>query len=281
MSLALIRGLFRLLSFVAPAAASALAIHLFRSPRRHATPPREREVMAGARPFEVRAGASTRLQCWSWEAGTSVRREDAPLVILMHGWEGRGSQMAVFAAPLVKAGFRVVTFDAPAHGASTGRTSSLPHFTWALRAVASSQGTPHAIIAHSMGCASATLALRDGLDVKRLVFVAPPLDPSNYTRQFGEIFRLPESTIAGLRNRVEERFLRPWSDYSPAQSAPHMRARLLVVHDRDDVEVPYEGGATLAALWPHARLMTTQGLGHRRVLRDEAVLRETAAFIAD
>ena len=281
MFLALIRGLFRVLSLIAPAAASALAIHLFRRPRRYATPPREREVMAGARPFRVRAGASMRLQCWSWEPASSSRPEDAPLVMLMHGWEGRGSQMAVFAAPLVKAGFRVVTFDAPAHGASTGRKSSLPHFTWALRAVAASQGTPHAIIAHSMGCASATLALRDGLEVQRLVFVAPPLDPSNYTRQFGEIFRLPEATIAGLRNRVEERFLRPWSDYSPAESAPRMRARLLIIHDRNDVEVPYAGGARLSELWPGARLLTTEGLGHRRVLRDENVVREAVSFVGE
>ena len=273
MVLALIRGIFRVLSFVAPAAASALAIELFRRPRRHATPPREQEAMTGATPFEVRAGVSTRLRAWSWG--------DGPLVILMHGWEGRGSQMAVFAAPLAKAGFCVVTFDAPAHGASTGRKSSLPHFTWALRAVAASQGTPHAIIAHSMGCASATLALRDGLDAQRLVFVAPPLDPSTYTRQFGEIFRLPESTIAGLRNRVEERFVRPWSDYSPAESAPHMRAPLLIIHDRNDVEVPYAGGARLAELWPNARLITTDGLGHRRILRDESVIREAINFIAD
>jgi pimeloyl-ACP methyl ester carboxylesterase len=276
MVLALIRAAFRILSLVWPAAASALAIELFRRPRRFKTPPREQEAMNGATPFEVRVGVSTRLQAWSWASEPS-----RPLVILVHGWEGRGSQMAGFAMPLVAAGFRVVTFDAPGHGASTGKRSSLPHFTWALRAIAHSQGNPHAIIAHSMGCASATLALRDGLEVQRLVFVAPPIDPSDYTRQFGEIFGLSERTVDGLRNRVEERFVRPWSDYSLGGTAPRMRARLLIVHDRDDAEVPYSGGARLAELWPNSRLITTEGLGHRRVLRDEAVVREAIGFIAD
>ena len=271
MTAAALRVTFRMLSTVSTTAASNLAVRLFRTPRRYSTPEREREAIAGATPFEIRLGASTLLRAWSWG--------DGPLVLLMHGWEGRGSQMASFAAPLVAAGLRVVTFDAPGHGRSTGRSSSLPHFTWALRGVADAVGRPHAIVAHSLGCAATTLAVRDGLRVDRLAFIAPPLDPRDYTRQFGEIFGLDDTIVTGLRERVEERFLRPWSDYSLAETAPRQSAPLLIVHDRDDVEVPYAGGARLSELWPEARLLTTEGLGHRRVLRDPRVLEAVTAFL--
>ena len=271
MTIGMFRATFRLLTRVSPSAASKMAVELFRTPRRYDAPQRERDALAAATPFHIRLGASTRIQAWSWGEG--------PAVILVHGWEGRGSQMAQFAAPLVENGFRVVTFDAPAHGRSTGRRSSLPHFTWALRGIAASTGTPHAIVAHSLGCAATTLALRDGLETGRAVFIAPPLEPSEYTRQFGDIFGLDEDVVTGLQRRVEERFLRPWSDYSLAATAPRMKTPLLVVHDRDDNEVRHFAGERLASLWPDARLVSTEGLGHRRVLRDPEVIREVVEFV--
>ena len=133
-------------------------------------------------------------------------------------------------APLVERGYSVVTFDAPGHGASAGSRSSLPHFAWALRGVAdavseeSGAASVHAIIAHSFGCAAATLALRDGLAVHRLVYLSPPLNPVEYTARFGDILGLDTATIAGMQKRIEERFARKWSDYSLEESARAMTA---------------------------------------------------------
>lgn len=270
-ALRLFRGAFRLLTPLAPGLASRLALELFRTPRRFGTPARETALLREAEPFVLRIGTKTRLQAWRMGTG--------PMVALMHGWEGRGSQMAVFAAPLAAAGYQVVTFDAPGHGRSSGRRSSLPHFTWALRAVAE-LGEPHAVIAHSLGCAAATLAVRDGLRVERLVFVAPPLNPYDYTEQFGAMFGLPERIVDGLRLAIEEHFLRKWTDYSLAATAPQMTVPLLVVHDRDDDETLWSGGAALAGLWPGARLVTTEGLGHRRILREPSVINQIVAFVA-
>jgi pimeloyl-ACP methyl ester carboxylesterase len=262
----------RLLSRVSTSAASRVAFELFRTPRRFRLPERERALLRNAEAFELPLSNTTTIKGWRWGSG--------PLVILFHGWEGRGSQLAAFAEPLAGRGYSVVAFDAPGHGLSSGRQSSLPHFAWSLRAVADALGTPHAIIGHSLGCAAATLAMRDGLHVEKTVFLAPPLHPSDYTRQFGEIFGFSDEIIHGLRRRIEERFLRKWDDYSLAATAPAMSAALLVVHDRDDVETTWEGGARLAELWPGARLMTTEGLGHRRILREPSIIEAAVSFIA-
>ena len=267
----LLRGGFRLLSTVSTSAASRVAFEVFRTPRRFSTPPRERELLAGATPFEVRLDRSTTVRAWRWGQG--------PVVLLAHGWEGRGSQMATFAAPLVRAGFSAIAWDAPGHGQSAGRKSSLPQFVWAVRGMAEHAGDVHAIVGHSFGCAAATVALRDGVDIPRAVFIAPPLQLEDYTRQFGEIFRLEREVMQDFRDRVEERFLRKWVDYSPEAIAPRMTAPLLIVHDRDDAETSHAGGARLAALWRGARLMTTEGLGHRRVLRDEGVIAAVVDFL--
>ena len=264
----------RLLSRVSASAASRVAFELFRTPRRHALPERERILLRDATAFELRLSKSTVIKGSKWGG------DSEPLVVLFHGWEGRGSQLAAFAGPLTRRGFRVIAFDAPGHGSSSGLQSSLPHFAWSLRGVADAEGIPHAIIGHSLGCAAATLAMRDGLAIRKAVFMAPPLNPSDYTHQFGAMFGLSDEVIHGLRKRIEERFLRKWDDYSLAAMAPAMSADLLVVHDRDDVETPWIGGARLVELWPGARLVTTEGLGHRRILREPSVIEEAAAFIS-
>lgn len=269
----LMRGALRVLSRTSPSTASKLAADLFMTPRRYRTPERERDLLAEATPFDVKLGESSTLRAWSWGSG--------PLVILVHGWEGRGSQLAPFVAPLVERGHRVVTFDAPGHGASDGNRSSLPHFTWGLRGVIDHIGeTPHAVIAHSLGCAATTLALRDGLSVQRLVFVAPPLNPVEYTARFAEILELQQPILDRMRARIEERFLRKWSDYSLEETARELRTPLLIVHDRDDQDTFYREGAALAAVWRGARLITTEGLGHRRILRDAKVIEAATGFIA-
>lgn len=271
-SLTVIRGAMRVLSAAAPGMASRVAADLFMKPRRYPTPRREQSVLEGSTPFTVRVGASSTVQAWRFGEG--------PVVVLAHGWEGRGSQLAPFIEPLVARGHSVVTFDAPAHGASPGSRSSLPHFAWALRSVTDACGSAHAIVAHSLGCAAATLALHDGLSVERLAFLAPPLNPVDYTARFADVLGLDDSILSGMRMRIEERFLRKWSDYSLEESAREMKTPLLVIHDRDDRDTFWSEGAALAAAWPGARLMTTEGLGHRRVLRDARVIEEVTRFVA-
>lgn len=270
-SMTLVRGALRVLSRTSPSVASRVAMDLFMTPRRFRTPEREREVLADATPFDVQLGDSTTIKAWSWGEG--------PIVLLVHGWEGRGSQLASFVRPLVEDGYRVIAFDAPGHGASDGNRSSLPHFTYALRGVVDATAAPHAIIAHSLGCAAATLALREGLPANRLVFIAPPLEPVDYTRRFGQILQLDDSVVEGMQRRIEERFMRKWSDYSLGLTAREMTAPLLIIHDRDDQETFWREGNALAEAWPGARLVTTTGLGHRKVLREPELIEEAGKFV--
>ena len=50
-------------------------------------------------------------------------------------WGSRGARLGSFVAPLTGAGFSVLGFDAPGHGASAGRLSSLPQFIAAIREI--------------------------------------------------------------------------------------------------------------------------------------------------
>src|SRR5688572_8350853 len=153
-----LRAAFAILGRVAPGLATTLALDLFFRPPRRRTSPRIRALLAGGRRFEAVVGGQ-RVVGWSWG--------DGPAVYLVHGWAGIGGQLAAFAPPLLAGGFRVVTFDAPGHGASAGRRSSIVHFANALLHVAAREGRAHAVIAHSLGAAAAVRALTQGLEVGR------------------------------------------------------------------------------------------------------------------
>jgi pimeloyl-ACP methyl ester carboxylesterase len=258
------------LSRTAPRAASRVAMSLFMTPRRYRRPDREAETLRSATPFSATVDGQ-RLQAWRWGSG--------PTVLLVHGWEGRGTQLGAFIDPLVASGLSVITFDATAHGESEGSRSSLPHFAWCVRAIAEAAGEVHAILAHSLGCAATTLAVHDGLRAKRLVYFSPPLDPSDYVLRFGDMLNISVPVLDGMKRRIERRFGRTWTEFSLAHMAPAMSAPLLVVHDRDDQETFWEEGANLAAKWPGARLITTKGLGHRRILRDPSVVAAATDFV--
>lgn len=271
--LAAVRFAFGFLERVAPRLAGRLALALFRTPRRHRTPPRELAWRRQASRSVLEADGQ-RLAVWSWGHG--------PIVLLAHGWEGRASQMGGFVAPLVERGYRVVAVDAPAHGASPGRRSSVIQFAAALRSVAGALGEVHGIVAHSFGAAAVSWALRGGLAARRLVFIAPPGDLEEYLQLFVRLFGVGEASRARMLQRMERRFGVDWEEIRYATVRPVPRgSALLVVQDRVDAESPLVNAAAVVAAWPGSRLYLTEGLGHRRILRDPEVIAVAADFLAE
>src|SRR5260221_12151322 len=91
---------------------------------------------------------------------------------------------------------------------------------------------------------------------------------------------MPEAARGAMQASIEERDGVRWEELELSRLAPRLGARALVIHDRDDRMVPWTQGASFAHRWPGARLLSTDGLGHRRILESEAVTRAAAEFIA-
>jgi pimeloyl-ACP methyl ester carboxylesterase len=188
--------------------------------------------------------------------------------------------MKRFVFHLAAAGYRVIAYDQPAHGLSDGRLTGLPDFADVLAEVARHHGNVQAVIAHSLGGPAAALAIARGLPAARAVLVSPPSDLVGYSRRFAHWLAIPERVRRAMQAAIEERFGVRWSDLEISRLAPRLRAEALVIHDRHDSQVPWKQGAALARHWPGARLLTTQGLGHGRILDDDSVARTAVDFIA-
>ena len=205
---------------------------------------------------------------------------DAPAVVLAHGWGGYAAQLRGFVPRLLADGLRVIAYDQPAHGLSEGRLTGLPDFAGALAAVAASHGGVEHVVAHSLGAVASAVALSRGLALKSAVLVSPPSDLVGYSRQFARWTWMPESLRSAMQAAIEERFGLRWFELELARLAPRLRTPALVIHDHGDSVVPWSQGAALARAWPGARLLSTVGLGHGRILESGLATRAAADFIA-
>jgi len=261
--------------------ARGLSWLMFRT-RRSAPHAREIELLRSGERWEL-AGPRGRLVAFRFGRG--------PAVILVHGWNGRGSQLGAFVAPLVSAGYQVITFDAPGHGESFGSEASLVMFADAFERIAAQIAADgervHGVVAHSLGGSAVTFSesrrLRSGVlgapGVGRLVFVAPPIDLRDWIEEFSQAFGVSAVTSHILRGLVQARVGYRLNELYALDLAHEMQAPLLVLHDDQDRAVPLASGEALAAAWPNARLVKSSGLGHLRILRDESSVSRAVAFI--
>jgi pimeloyl-ACP methyl ester carboxylesterase len=205
-----------------------------------------------------------------------------PTVLFIHGWESRGSRFTSFVKPMLNAGYRIVLMDGHAHGASSGRQTTYLQYGDSLHAVVKWIGEPHAIVAHSYGTA-ATVTLFDRLEmpcVERVVLVAPVNKLTDIVNMFVSLLSLPDRAVSAMINRLEQMAGRDLETFSMENIAAHRTEMALIVHDTEDRIIPYVNGKAVAAAWSGAQFMTTKGLGHRRILENEAVIRTVVEFLA-
>lgn len=204
-----------------------------------------------------------------------------PVVLLVHGRGERAASLGAFVRPLTDAGFRVVGVDLPAHGDSPGRRTSLPEQAAALRAASEYLGDIHGIVAHSMGGLASVMALREGLEARAATLLAPAVRLGHALSRWSSMFAIPPKATLGLAAVIERRFGHDvWETFAGDKMAPDVTVPTLIVQDRDDQQVDHSDAVLLADAWPGSRLLTTEGLGYNRVLRDPEVIASVSAFMS-
>jgi len=271
-----VRAAVHAIAPASPELAARIALEVFVRARRHGTPRREREALSSARFERVPFGDGS-LPVWTWGD------ENEPPVLLVHGWEGRGAQLATFVPALRAAGFRVVAFDGPGHGRARSQRSSAVHMALAIERIAQHTGPLAGIVAHSVGGAATALAFhlsRGALDVGRCVLVAPPVSAKRFFDGFCATLGLDGEMREAVAKRIERELGIPLASVDVREASPHLHTPMLLLHDENDREVPFEDARTFVQAWPGAKLVVTSGLGHRAILRDPDVVAAAAAFIA-
>ncbi len=266
---------FQLLEKLSPALTLTALNRVFARPQRHAWPAEEqrwlklaerRVLYTADMPVSEWDGKALAVYRWRPEGRANGR------ILLMHGWAGRATQLYAFLPALLASGKEVIALDAPGHGHSHGRWSSLLQFSRALQRTVRELGPIDGAITHSFGGPSLLHAMSEGLTVPTAVLIAPPVRITDFTRNLVRMLGLGEASRQQLHAHWEQRIGIAFSELDAVKMAPTLRGKALVIHDLQDRDVPHGRGAELATAWSGADLLTTNGLGHRRILKDAQVV---------
>lgn len=268
-----LQNVFKILGLISPSEAEELALHLFITPPHPSSKPWEKTYLQKAETSWLKVGDKN-IKMYRWGSG--------PTVLFVHGWGGRAGQFSGFIEPWVDAGFSVLAFDGPAHGASSGKQSDIHEFSVVIHEIAKTFAPIHAVVAHSFGGAAVLLALREfHFQIPKLVMISCPASPLWVTNEFSKKLSIPRRIVDGFRKRLRARFDNRWEWYE--LSVSHMIQQtsmpVLLIHDCNDKEVPYKHAMKLMNARSNLRLITTKGEGHIRILHAPAVIGESLEFV--
>lgn len=278
--LKLFRILFKLVETISPALAVKWAIKLWLTPPPHKSSQFERSLMENASKRKVRFKES-RYTRHTQAYYTEYSWGEGPSVLLVHGWGGRGSQMAHLAKPLITAGYRVITFDALAHGESTLKQTDIFEMSEIIKEIALSTNGFHAIVSHSLGGMVTAIALKDGLKTNKLVTSAPSATIHYYFKQFAKQTNASQRTINSLMEFIENEFEMKLDEMSLATIISKLDTPGLIIHDKDDKIIHYTESIALSKSWPNSELVFTERLGHRGILRNSEIIAKIVNFIGN
>lgn len=254
--------------YISPQISGKIAAEIFLRPRRHRRPDWEFDILRNASKIFLLYGMKV------WQFGNFDRK-----VLLVHGWDGRGSQLGKFIEPLLEQGISVVCFDGPAHGDSEGSKTNMKHFSEKILILEEEFGHFEGVIAHSFGAGATILALGKGLNSKKVALIGGPSNIPAVFERYSETFDLSESTKKSFFRNVEREVRAKVQDFDLVKIAPTLTTEALIIHSTDDLDVPVEESQRLHSAWGGSKLLMPVGLGHRRVLKDRNIIEQVVAYL--
>ncbi len=272
--LKIVRWVYPKIERIAPTLAHRYFVRLFFTPLHYPVPEKELKGEKFAGKFFVEV-AGKKVQCYSWGSGKPV--------VFIHGWAGRALQFRRFVKPMIKAGYKMVAFDGPAHGNSEGKQTTIREFEEALIKVYEKIGQPEAIVAHSFGGGAALYAAMNGLPVPRLINIASPTIGDEIIDTYLKAIGGTPATKVFFKNFILKTYGKNFDEFTSTYFVRHLpkKVDLLLIHDENDKEVDIRHAEELVRLYPSARLLRTSELGHTRILRNDMVINACVTFIGD
>jgi len=261
-------GLFRL----APERVGPWLIRLFFRPGIARQGEAEIAVWLAGRPFEFESNGR-RIHGRAWG--------DGPGVLMVHGWDGRGSQFYRLVAPIVAAGYRAIAFDAPAHGDSAGDETNYFEYTDAVRHLLRGDAgfAVDKVIAHSFGAAAAINAIDKEGVAPELLLIAPALHLEEFLHQSFQRNGIPFGLFRGIIGALEQRFGYDFHRDNPVRLIRRLAQPLVILHDELDRLVPFAASAAAAEANPRIALQPTRDLGHLRILQSDTAIAAVNGYL--
>lgn len=260
---------------ISPYWAMRVAAHIFSKPLKFKMPQHEEKALIHCTQKKLFVpNIQEEIHVYEW-------KNTGEKVLLAHGWSGRGTQLYRIAEMLHKQGFSVIAYDAPAHGKSTGTYANI------LKMIAAIDELNHAyhgfdhVIGHSLGAMALLNYYKNPQNVKKIIVIGAgdvmSMIFENFTSAIGLSSKAAEEMTAYFEHKYEIKI----DDYSSNVVVKDQHVPTLILHDEDDFDILSSNADNIAKHHPNATLIKTKGLGHRKILRDDAVINHIISFILE
>ena len=265
--------LIHFLEFLNPYWGMRLAAFFFSKPFRYKRPKRELPIFSRAqRSTYLVQKLNKTVWCYHWSG-------KGPKIVLVHGWSSRATNFYEIIEKLILLDYNVYAFDAVAHGESKGIITNIPELIKTLEELIQEWGPVEAILGHSGGGFASAYVVAQNPQIKKLILISPFNKVTDVFKKYFEIIQLGEKARLLMIGYFTKLTGKKVQELSGELSAQAIRAKTLVIHDRKDKEVQVEDSIDIAKNLKNGQLILTEGLGHRRILRDEMVINELVNFL--
>ena len=242
----------------------------------------ELKILSDAQIINIPFGNET-LNCFQWGEGKTV--------ILAHGWGSRASHMAFIGKFIAGLGFKVITFDAPAHSSLNSEglktKSSMFEFSRAIGTVANYFKPIYAVIGHSLGSAAAVFAITGHepfedykFDLEKLVLISCPADLRSLIINYCKENNIEDSVSVDLEFGLEARYNFRVEDFSVVSTLKELNAKKLLIHDSGDESIPVTDAYEIIKANDDILFHETSGAGHSKLLMNRSVLAKIKDFLS-
>jgi pimeloyl-ACP methyl ester carboxylesterase len=210
------------------------------------------------------------------------QRGSGPTVVLVHGLHSNLGSMVAIADDLVEEGFKVVLFDAPAHGEAIGTTTDPVQVRDVIREIGNRIGEMHAVICHSLGGLWALSALSGDFRAKTLISIASPSSKKFLVEKFVQLHRIDGEIVGILVEEIENRLgANVWREFSPSEIVKTIGIPGLIIHGKNDDFVPPNHAEQLQANWAEAKVEMIDGAGHFDIVGSHKVRQLITAYLRE
>lgn len=265
----------KFLEAISPKLAMLFAAKLFVRPIKHKIPKRELHMVQKSKQT-ILFVPSINKKINIYEYGNNEKK-----ILMVHGWSGRGTQMVKIADKMLELGYAIISFDAPAHGKSDGKTTIMTEFIASILEIEKQFGPFEFAIGHSLGGMSILNAIKQNLNVKKAIIIGSGDIIQDVIDDFIQKLQLKPKIGLLLKNHFEKKYNEPMENYSSSFSAKSVTIPVLIIHDKNDDDVAIKAAQNIHKHLKNSTIMITEGLGHRKILGDSKVIESIKEFISN
>lgn len=268
-----IQNVAKVIQFFSNKLATLFSVKLFSTPVKFPIPEREKTMWKSAQKSRLKLpDLQQEIEILTY--GFSKKK-----VLLVHGWCGRSTQLFMIADKLLENGYMVISFDAPAHGNSDGKTASMPDFIDSILAINEKFGPFEAAVGHSLGGMSLYSALAEGFEAKSVVSIGSGDTISGVMQNFIKNLSLQPKIAQKLKKYYDKKHETDIDNYSSSVQAKKIKIPALVIHDSLDGDVSVSCAYRIRQNLEKGSILITRGLGHTKILRDKNITARIVSFI--